>query len=68
MLGKAIDFLSTLGFYEIGISCLKENEASRRTILADGGKYQETVFLPGDKVYLEKYKIAFNCSESGINL
>lgn len=63
MLGKALDFLATLSFGKIGISCLKENEASRRTILANGGEYQETVFLPGEEVYLEKYKVAFNCSE-----
>lgn len=60
MLGKASDFLSTLGFDEMGVSCLKENEASRRTILANGGEYQETVFLPDDEVYLEKYKISFH--------
>lgn len=57
MLARAKDFLSTLGFAEIGVSCLVDNEASRKTILANEGEYLETVFLSDDEVYLEKYKI-----------
>ncbi len=57
MLAKAKDYLSSFGFDEIYVSCLPENEASRRTIKANGGKYVETVFLESDGVYLERYKI-----------
>lgn len=57
MLAKAVDFLSSFGFEEIVVSCLPENEASKKTILSNGGEYIETVFLDEDKVYLEKYKI-----------
>jgi len=42
---------------EIYVSCLPENEASRRTILANGGEYIETVYLETDKVDLERYRI-----------
>ncbi len=57
MLGKACDFLKSFGFDEIGVSCLPDNEASRKTILANGGEYIETVFLEEDNVNLERYRI-----------
>ncbi len=57
MLAKAVDFLSSFSFEEIVVSCLPENEASKKTILSNGGEYIETVFLDEDKVYLEKFKI-----------
>lgn len=57
MLAKAKDYLSSFGFPEICVSCLPENEASRRTILANGGEYIETVYLEADNVNLERYFI-----------
>ena len=39
------------------MGCLPENEASKKTIIANGGEFVETVFLEEDKVYLDKYKI-----------
>jgi len=54
MLAKAKDYLSSFGFSEIYVSCLPENEASRRTILANGGEYLETVYLESDYVNLER--------------
>ena len=39
------------------ISCLQDNEGSRRTILKNGGVYESTVFEPEEKVYLERYWI-----------
>lgn len=60
MLAKAKDYLSSFGFSEINASCLPENEASRRTILANGGEYIETVYLEADNVYLERYLIKLN--------
>lgn len=57
MLAKAKDYLSSFGFSEINVSCLPENEASRRTILANGGEYLETVYLESDHVNLERYLI-----------
>ncbi|MBQ9123397.1 MAG: GNAT family N-acetyltransferase [Lachnospiraceae bacterium] len=57
MLEKAKDYLGSFGFSEIYLSCLPENEASRRTILANGGEYIETVYLEADEVNLERYKI-----------
>ena len=57
MLAKALDFLESFGFEEINISCLPENEASKKTIIANGGEFVETVFLDEDNVYLDKYRI-----------
>jgi len=57
MLAKAKDYLVSFGFSEMGVSCLVENEASRRTILANGGEYVETVHLEEDGVDLERYTI-----------
>ncbi len=57
MLTKALDFLTSFGFKEINVSCLPENAASKKTIISNGGEYVETVFLDGDNVYLEKYRI-----------
>ena len=47
----------TLGLKRVLVSCLVENEASRRTILACGGVYGETVYEHIEKVWLEKYWI-----------
>ncbi len=57
MLAKAKDYLSSFHFSEINVSCLPENEASRRTIHANGGEYIETVYLESDNVDLERYLI-----------
>lgn len=57
MLARAKDYLTSFGFSEMYISCMVENEASRRTILANGGEYLETVYLEADEVDLERYRI-----------
>ena len=47
----------TLGLKRVMVSCLVENEASRRTILACGGVLEEKVFEHIENVWLEKYWI-----------
>jgi len=47
----------TLGLKKVMVSCLLENEASRRTILACGGVFEEKVFEHIENVWLEKYWI-----------
>jgi len=47
----------TLGLERVMVSCLVENEASRRTILACGGEFEETVYEHIENVWLEKYWI-----------
>lgn len=57
LLAKAKDFLSSFGFDEITVACLPDNEGSRKTIIANGGAYIETIFLEEDGVNLERYVI-----------
>ena len=47
-----------LGLDRVLITCFDTNEASRRTILANGGVYECTVHEPGEDIDLERYWIA----------
>lgn len=55
----AVDYCRTLGIKDINISCMTDNEASRRTILANGGKYRDTIHFHSDQldIDLERYLI-----------
>ena len=46
-----------LGLDRVLITCFDTNEASRRTILANGGVYESTVHEPDKDVDLERYWI-----------
>ncbi len=52
-----------LGLPRVLITCLDDNEASRRTILSQGGVYDGTVYEPEDQEMLERYWI--NLEEKG---
>ena len=45
------------GMKRVMVTCLAENEGSRRTILANGGRYESTVHEPSENVDLERYWI-----------
>lgn len=47
----------TLGLERVLITCKTGNEGSRRTILACGGVYENTVHEPGEGIDLERYWI-----------
>lgn len=57
MLRDTLPFCRSIGLDRVLISCLEENEASRRTILANGGVYESTVFEPEEKRNLQRYWI-----------
>ena len=58
MLSEAIQFCKEeLCLERILVSCLVENEASRRTILSCGGVFEEKVYEHLEGVWLEKYWI-----------
>lgn len=57
MLSHVIDYCHVLGIEDISISCLVENEASKKVILSNGGMYKDTVHVPKDNVDLERYVI-----------
>ena len=58
MLKQALQFCrEELGLDRVLISCLVDNEPSRRTILACGGVFEEKVYEHIEGVWLEKYWI-----------
>lgn len=57
MLKEALIKCRELGFDKVLITCTDNNEGSRKTILANGGIYESTVYEPEEKVSLERYWI-----------
>lgn len=57
MLADVLPFCRSIGLKKVLISCIDTNEASRRTILANGGEYERTVFEPEERVNLQRYWI-----------
>ncbi len=57
MLRAALPLCRELGLKDVLITCLTDNEGSRRTILNNGGVYESTVHEPGAGVDLERYWI-----------
>ncbi len=57
MLGALLPYCRELGLTRVMISCEPRNEASRRTILSNGGVYDKTVRVPEEAIELEQYWI-----------
>lgn len=57
MLQNVLPYCKSLGISDVLVSCLADNEGSRRTILRNGGVYDGTVREPREGVLLEKYWI-----------
>lgn len=57
MLKTALPKCKELGIDKALITCFVTNEGSRKTILANGGKYESTIYEPDMKVFLERYWI-----------
>ena len=57
MLTECLKICRAFGLDRVLITCLVENEGSRRTILACGGVYDKTVYCERDNVNLERYWI-----------
>ena len=57
MLKTALPECKTLGIDKVLITCINHNTGSRKTILANGGQYDSTVYEPDEGVNLEKYWI-----------
>lgn len=58
MLSDCLPICRAYGLGKVLISCIVGNEGSRRTILANGGIYESTVYCERDGVYLERYWIS----------
>lgn len=57
MLAAALPKCRELGIDRVLITCVPENEGSRRTILKNGGVYEATVYEAEKDRYLERYWI-----------
>ena len=57
MLQEVLPYCRTLGLDKVMVTCLTDNEGSRRTILKNGGVYEYTVHEPEENVDLERYWI-----------
>ena len=57
MLREGLDFCRTIGLQRVLITCIDDNEASRRTILSNGGVYESTVYEPDENIDLQRYWI-----------
>lgn len=55
MLRETLRKCRELGMDKVLITCEDSNEASRRTIVANGGAYETTVHEPDENVDLERY-------------
>ena len=60
MLKMALPKCKELGIDKVLITCIDNNEGSRKTILANGGLYESTVYEPKENVYLERYWIVLS--------
>jgi len=57
MLRDCLEYCKALNFEKVLVTCIDNNEGSRKTIIANGGIYETTVFEPKEKVNLERYWI-----------
>ena len=57
MLKEALGECRRLGIMDVLITCLSDNEASRRTILACGGEYESTVLEPKSQSRIDRFWI-----------
>jgi len=57
MLKDALKYCKEINLEKVLITCLDTNVGSRKTILRNGGVYENTVFEPNEQVNLERYWI-----------
>ena len=57
MLAEFLPVCRRMNLGRVLVTCMTDNEASRRTILKNGGVYENTVFEPDEKINLERYWI-----------
>lgn len=57
MLKAVLPICKKLGLKKILVTCIEENEGSRKVIKNNGGVYESTVHEPGENVNLERYWI-----------
>lgn len=58
MLKSVLPFCKEIGLEKVLITCIDGNTGSEKTILANGGVYDFTVYEPDEQVYLKRFWIA----------
>ena len=58
MLEDCLKICKETGLQKVLITCRKDNEASRRVILANGGEYEKTVYHELEDLTIERYWIS----------
>jgi len=59
MLAACLKICKAYGLEDVLITCIQGNEGSKRTILANYGIYESTIYCEPDDVNLERYWIHF---------
>lgn len=57
MLAECLKVCKAYGLEDVLVTCIQGNEGSKRTILANGGVYESTVYCESQDVYIERYWI-----------
>lgn len=57
MLKSVLPFCKEIGLKKVLITCLEDNEASRRTIISQGGVFERKTYLADEDETLERYWI-----------
>lgn len=57
MLSNCLNICKAYGLEKVLVTCIQGNVGSQRTILANGGVYESTIYCESDNVYLERYWI-----------
>lgn len=57
MLGLSLPESAKVGLTRVLVTCNKDNEASRRTILAHGGVLENEIWDEGDETFVQRYWI-----------
>ena len=57
MLKSVLPYCRKIGLQRVMAACREENEASRKTILRCGGKYDKTVLEPIDGIWIQQFWI-----------
>lgn len=58
MLRMALPFCREIGLKKVLVTCIDGNIGSEKTILANGGVYESTVYEPNEKVDLKRFWIS----------
>ena len=58
MLKLALPFCREIGLEKVLVACIDGNIGSEKTILANGGVYESTVYEPGEDIYLKRFWIS----------